>query len=60
MSHKKIMEKCSDKLMKDANHYKKEMKQESGAKKAHERTEMREASSAAKEMKARAKKAHEY
>lgn len=54
------MEKCSDKLMKDANHYKKEMKQESGAKKAHERTEMREASSAAKEMKARAKKAHEY
>lgn len=58
--HKKIMSRAASALEKDAKHYKEEMKHESGKKKAHERVEMKEASSAAKDMKARAKKAHEY
>lgn len=60
MSHKKIMEKCSDSLMKDAKHYKKEMKHASGKEKKHEKVEMKEASKGAKVMKKMAKKAHEY
>ncbi len=58
--HRKIMEKASKALEKDAKHYKKEMKHEHGKKKAHEKVEMKEALSAAKIMKKRAKKAHEY
>jgi len=59
MSHKKIMEKCSDKLMKDAKHYKTEMKHESGKEKKHEKVEMKEAKKGAKIMKKMSKSAHE-
>jgi hypothetical protein len=63
MSHKKIMEKASKALQKDAMHYKKEEKSDKkkGAIKAlagHKREE-REAISAAKDLMNRAKKAHE-
>lgn len=58
--HKKIMERASKALDKDAKHYKSEMKHAKGSKKAHERTEMKEAVSASKDLKKRAKKAHEY
>lgn len=58
--HKRIMEKASKALNKDAMHYKKEMKNEKGLEKKHEKTEMKEALSASKAMKKRAKKAHEY
>ena len=58
--HKRIMEKASKALEKDAKHYKKEMKHEHGTKKKHEKVEMKEALSAAQAMKKRAKKAHEY
>lgn len=59
MSHKKIMEKCSEKLMKDAKHYKKEMKHESGKEKKEEKAEMKEAFRGGKVMKKMAKKSHE-
>ena len=49
--HKKIMKKCASKLMKDAKHYGKEMKEE--------KVEKKEALSAAKDLKKRVKKAHE-
>ena len=58
--HKKIMEKCSVALKKDAKHYAKEEKHAHGAKKKHEAIEKKEAMSAAKNMKKRAKRAHEY
>ncbi len=59
--HKKIMEKASKALKKDAAHYKKEEKKASSpAKKKHEMIERKEAMSAAKDMKKRASKAHEY
>lgn len=59
--HKKIMEKCSKKLMKDAEHYKKdEKKTKSPLKKKHDKVEKKEAMSAAKDLKMRSKKAHEY
>lgn len=58
--HKRIMEKASKDLKKDAEHYKSEMKHAHGKKKKHEKVEMKEALSAAKDMKKRAKKAHEY
>lgn len=59
--HKKIMEKASKDLKKDASHYAKEVKNaKSKLKKKHERTEMKEALSASKDMSKRAKKAHEY
>jgi hypothetical protein len=58
--HKKIMEKASKALEKDAMKYKKEAKHEKGKKKMHDKVEMKEACSAAKDMKKRAKKAHEY
>ena len=61
MIHKKIMEKCSEKLMKDAKHYAKdEKKTKSPVKKSHDKVEKREAVSAAKDLKKRAKKAHEF
>jgi len=63
MSHKKIMEKASKKLMKDAQHYRKEEKEDkkSGnkAKLKHHKIEEREAKSAAKDLKKRARSAHE-
>jgi hypothetical protein len=58
--HKKIMEKCSKKLEADAKHYAKEEKSSHGKKKKHEMVEKKEAMSAAKDMKKRAKSAHEY
>ncbi len=46
---------------KDANHYKHEVKEaKTKTKKRHEMTEEREAESASKDLKKRAKKAHEY
>ena len=59
--HKKIMSKCSKALEKDAMHYKKEVKHaKTKSKKKHEMIEEHEAKSAAKDMKKRAKRAHEY
>ena len=57
MSHKKIMKKCASKLMADAKHYDKEIKDSKGVKKKHEKTE---ALMMAKALKKGAKKAHEY
>lgn len=62
--HKKIMKKAAKALEKDAKHYAKEAKHEKKAghkgKAKHEIVEKREASSAAKDLKKRARKAHEY
>jgi hypothetical protein len=60
MVHKKIMEKASKALEKDASHYAKKAKHAHGIKKKHEMIEEREAKSAAKDLKKRAKSAHEY
>ena len=62
--HKKIMEKASKKLVKDADKYKKHEavdKRKHDTKKLKEdKIEEKEARSAARDLKARAKKAHEY
>jgi hypothetical protein len=59
--HKKIMEKAAKALKKDAMGYKvKAKKAKTATKKKHEMVEEREAASAAKDMKKRAKKAHEF
>lgn len=59
--HKKTMKKCASKLMKDAKHYEKESKKSnSSVKKIHDNTEKKEALAASKDLKKRAKKAHEY
>ena len=58
--HKRIMERASSELKKDAKKYEKEEKHSHGAKKKHEAVEKKEAMSAAKDMKKRAKSAHEY
>lgn len=59
--HKKIMLKASKALKKDAAYYAKEEKHaKSPAKKKHERVEKKEALSAARDLKSRAKRAHEY
>ena len=58
--HKKIMSRCASKLMKDAKGYASKAKKEHGIKKKHELVEKREAVSAAKDLKKRAKRAHEY
>lgn len=60
MVHKKIMEKASKALSKDASHYAKEAKHAKGPKKMHERVEEKEARSASRDLAKRAKKAHEY
>ncbi len=60
MTHKKIMEKVSIALEKDAKKYHKKSKTSSGMKKKHEMTEEKEAKSASKDMKKRSKSAHEY
>lgn len=60
MVHKAIMEKASKALKKDAAHYAKEAVHAKGVKKKHEKVEMKEALSASKDLKKRAKKAHEY
>jgi len=63
MSHKKIMEKASKALAKDAKHYVKEEKQDKkkglASKLTHHKVEEKEAKSASKDLKKRAKKAHE-
>lgn len=58
--HKKIMQKASKALKKDAAHYDKEAKHATGKHKKHEMVEKKEALSASKDLKKRAKKAHEY
>lgn len=59
--HKKIMEKAAKTLKKDALHYAKKIKTtKSPAKKKQEKVEMKEAVSAAKDLKKRAKMSHEY
>ncbi len=60
MTHRKIMKKAAAALSKDAKHYTEEAKHSHGIKKKHELTEKEEATSAAKDLKKRAKKAHEY
>ncbi len=58
--HRRIMEKASKDLMKDAKHYASEAKNAKGKKVKEEKIEQKEALSAAKDLKSRAKKAHEY
>lgn len=58
--HKKIMAKAASALKKDAAHYAKEEKHATGKHKKEEKVERKEALSAAKDLKKRAKKAHEY
>jgi len=58
--HKKIMATAAKKLSEDAKKYKKEASSSKGIKKMHDKVEEKEAMSAAKDMKKRAKKAHEY
>jgi hypothetical protein len=61
MSHKKIEMKCAKALDKDAKNYKSEAsKEKSPMKKKHEQIEEKEARSASRMLKAKAKKAHEY
>lgn len=61
MVHKKIMTKTAKKLEADAKHYAKEAHHaKSKTKKKHEMMEEREARSAAKDLKKRAARAHEY
>ncbi len=54
------MKKAANELEKDAKKYDEKSKHEKGKKKQHEIVEEREAKSAAKAMKKRAKSAHEY
>lgn len=59
--HKKIMKKAAQALTKDAKHYEVNAKHaKTKVKKKHEMVEEHEAKSAAKDLKHRAKKAHEY
>jgi hypothetical protein len=59
MSHKKIMTKCAKKLEKDALHYR-QKSAKTPTKKAHNNVEEKEAENASKDLKKRAKTAHEY
>lgn len=54
------MEKAAKALKKDAAKYHKEAAHAKGTKKKHEKIEEKEARGAAKELKKRAQKAHEY
>ncbi len=59
--HKKIEQRAAKALEKDANKYKREAsKAKSPMKKKHEHIEEKEARSASRMLKAKAKKAHEY
>lgn len=59
--HKKIMKKCAEKLMKDGKRYVKDAKKtNSKLKKEHDNVEKKEAFSAAKDLKKRSAKSHEY
>jgi len=60
MSHKAIMKKAAKALEKDARHYaKEEMHDKTKKLKKHHKIEEKEASSAAKDLRKRVKKAHE-
>jgi hypothetical protein len=54
------MKKCAEELNKDAKHYAHDAKHDKGIKKKHDKVEEHEAKSASKDLKHRAKKAHEY
>ena len=58
--HKKIMQKAAKALDKDAKHYKEKEKRDIGTKLKHDKIEEKEAKAGAKDMKKKAKKAHEY
>lgn len=58
--HKKIEMKAAKALEKDAKKYGRKAKYAKGAKKKHEMIEKKEAMSASRDLKKRAKKAHEY
>lgn len=58
--HKKIMSKAATALKKDASKYAAKAKKDTGVKKKHDKIELKEASSASKALKKRAKKSHEY
>ncbi len=59
--HKRIMEKASSALKKDAKHYISEARKEkSPIKKKHDMVEKKEAEKGAKVMRKMSKKAHEY
>ncbi len=58
--HKKIEMKAAKELKKDASKYHEKAKHETGIKKKHEKIEEKEARSASRMLKAKAKKAHEY
>lgn len=59
--HKKIMEKAAKSLKKDAEHYEKKAKAaKNKLMKKHDLIEKKEAINASKDLKKRAKKAHEY
>ena len=61
MTHVKIMKKAASKLKADAKKYHKEAAHaKSKVKKKHEKVEEREALSASKDLRKRARKAHEY
>ncbi len=60
MSHKKIMEKASKALKRDAMNYKKEEKQDkSKSAKMKHKVEEKEAMAASKDLKGKARRAHE-
>ncbi len=54
------MQRAASALSKDAKKYASKAKNEKGVKKKHEQVEEHEAKSAAKDLKVRAKKSHEY
>lgn len=58
--HKKIMSRAAKALEKDARYYAEEAKHAKGKHKREELVERKEAKSAAKDLKKRAKHAHEY
>lgn len=60
MVHKKIMERAASALKKDAEKYSKEAKHAKGKHKKEEMIERKEALSASRDLKKRARKAHEY
>lgn len=54
------MSKAATALKKDASKYAAKAKKDTGVKKKHDKIELKEASSASKALKKRAKKSHEY
>ena len=58
--HKKILSKCATKLEKDAKKYSKEATHSKGKHKKEELVEKKEAMSASKDLKRRARSSHEF